>query len=134
MSSKWPSGAKATHQWYRGTSKIKGATKTSYELTKTDIGKTMKVAVTVTKSGYAKYRTSAKSAKVGKASFSLKTAPKITGTKKAGSTLKVSKGKFSATPSSYRYQWYRSRPRSRVPPSQVTGSPHPMWEKRLLRA
>ncbi|UNK47422.1 hypothetical protein [Arthrobacter sulfonylureivorans] len=107
VSTKWPSGAKATYQWYRGSSKINGATKASYKLTKTDIGKTMKVGMTVTRSGYATYKTSAKSAKIGKASFSIKTAPKITGIKKAGHTLKVSKGRYSATPSLYGYQWYR---------------------------
>ena len=107
VATKWPSGAKAKYQWYRGSSKIKGATKASYKVAKTDIGKTMKVAVTVSKSGYAKYKGSAKSAKIGKGSFSTRTAPRITGTKKAGHTLKVSKGTFSATPSSYSYQWYR---------------------------
>jgi hypothetical protein len=107
VATKWPSGAKAKYQWYRGSSKIKGATKASYKVVKTDIGKIMKVAITVTKLGYAKYNASAKSAKIGKASFSIKTAPKISGTKKAGHRLKVSTGTLSPRPSSYSYQWYR---------------------------
>ena len=48
-----------------------------------------------------------KSAKVGKGVLSTKTAPKISGTKKAGRTLKVSKGSDSAKPSSYGYRRYR---------------------------
>jgi hypothetical protein len=103
----WPSGAKAAYQWYRGSSKIKGATKSTYRLTSADIGKKVKASVTVQKTGYSTYRTSAVSATVGKAVFSLKSAPKISGTKKAGATLTVSKGSYSSTPSSYSYQWYR---------------------------
>ena len=47
-----PSGAKLSYQWYRGSAKISGATKSSYELTSKDRGKKIKVKVTATKSGY----------------------------------------------------------------------------------
>jgi hypothetical protein len=40
------------YQWYRGSKAIKGATKTSYGLVKSDLGKTIKVKVTVSRSGY----------------------------------------------------------------------------------
>lgn len=47
-----PSGVKLSYQWYRGSSKISKATKSSYKLTSKDKGKTIKVKVTGTKSGY----------------------------------------------------------------------------------
>nr|WP_300143631.1 peptidoglycan-binding protein [Propionicimonas sp.] len=47
-----PSGVKLTYQWYRGSSAIKGATKTKYKLTKSDKGKQLTVVVTGTKDGY----------------------------------------------------------------------------------
>ena len=47
-----PSSAKLSYQWYRGSSKIVGATKKTYTLAKADKGKTVKVKVTAKKSGY----------------------------------------------------------------------------------
>ncbi|NKX54447.1 hypothetical protein [Arthrobacter mobilis] len=111
VSTGWPSGAKATYQWYRGSSRIKGATKSSYKLASQDVGNYLTVKATVTKPGYAAYRDSAKSAKVGKAVLSVKSAPSISGTKKAGSTLTVSRGSYSVRPSSYSYSWYRGTKR-----------------------
>lgn len=46
------SGVRATYQWTRNGAAIKGATKSSYKLTKTDKGKKVVVKVTVSKSGY----------------------------------------------------------------------------------
>jgi hypothetical protein len=47
-----PSGTKLSYQWYRGGSKISGATTSSYKLTGKDKGKKIKVTVTGSKSGY----------------------------------------------------------------------------------
>ncbi|MDR3069650.1 MAG: hypothetical protein LBU38_01405 [Propionibacteriaceae bacterium] len=44
--------AKYTYQWYRGSAKIKGATKSSYKLKKADKGKKVKVTVKAGKAGY----------------------------------------------------------------------------------
>jgi hypothetical protein len=41
-----------SYQWYRGSAKIAGATKSSYTLRKADRGKTVKVKVTAKKSGF----------------------------------------------------------------------------------
>ncbi|MBP2387616.1 hypothetical protein [Paeniglutamicibacter kerguelensis] len=107
VSAGWPSGSKASYQWYRGTSKISGATKTAYKPISRDIGKTISVKATVKKVGFNDFSATAKSAKASKGELSTKTAPKVSGTKKAGHTLKVSKGSYSAKPSSYDYRWYR---------------------------
>ena len=47
-----PSGVQLSYQWYRGNSKISGATKSSYKLISKDKGKTMKVKVAGAKTGY----------------------------------------------------------------------------------
>jgi len=47
-----PSGVKLSYRWYRGSSKISGATRSSYKLTSKDKGKTIKVTVTGTRTGY----------------------------------------------------------------------------------
>ena len=47
-----PSSAKLSYQWYRGSSKIAGATEKTYTPTKADKGRTVKVKVTAKKSGY----------------------------------------------------------------------------------
>ena len=60
-----PSGVKLTYQWYRGSSKIAGATKKTYTLTKADKGKTVKVKVTGKKTGYAAVSKFSATKKVG---------------------------------------------------------------------
>ncbi len=47
-----PSGVTRTYQWYRGSTRIKGATTSTYKLTKASKGHRMTVRVTGRKSGY----------------------------------------------------------------------------------
>lgn len=44
--------AKASYQWYRGTTAISGATSSVYKTTSSDLGKLLKVRVTYSRSGY----------------------------------------------------------------------------------
>ncbi|HMR72908.1 MAG TPA: hypothetical protein PKD68_02765 [Candidatus Saccharibacteria bacterium] len=62
--SKWTPEITAKYQWYRGSKKIKGATKASYTLTKSDKSKKIKVKVNVTKSGYKSVSKTAKAVKI----------------------------------------------------------------------
>lgn len=48
----WTAGTTLQYQWYRSGAAITGATGTSYKLVKADVGKTMTVRVTGSKSGY----------------------------------------------------------------------------------
>ncbi|MBK7820131.1 MAG: hypothetical protein IPJ61_03405 [Tessaracoccus sp.] len=64
-----PTGLKFTYQWYRGSSKIKGATKSTYTLKSADKGKKIKVKVTGKKSGYTT------ASKTSKATSTVKGAP-----------------------------------------------------------
>lgn len=50
---KWTSGTKLSYQWLRNEKAVKGATKPSYKITKSDKGKKLSVKVTGKKSGYA---------------------------------------------------------------------------------
>ena len=60
-----PSDTALSYQWYRGSSPIKGATKSTYKLVKADKKKQISVKVTGTKAGYTTLTTtSAKTKKV----------------------------------------------------------------------
>ncbi len=106
---KWgPGTVKLSYQWYRSGKKISGATKTSYKLTKTDLGATIKVKVTGKKTNYTKTtKTSAatKTVVLGKVSGST---PTITGQTTVGETLTVKAGQWGPGTVKLSYQWYRS--------------------------
>ena len=105
---KLPSGTKSTYQWYKNGKKIKGATKKSYKLGAKDIGAKYQVRMTVTKPGFKKLNLSSNTVKVGKATFSVKANPTVSGSRKSGSTLKATGGSFAPSPSTRSYQWLRN--------------------------
>jgi alpha-tubulin suppressor-like RCC1 family protein len=62
---RWDTGVKLSYQWYRGSTIIKGATKSSYQLVAGDVGKQISVAVSGVKSGLPKAtKRSAKTSKI----------------------------------------------------------------------
>ncbi|MBN9338566.1 MAG: peptidoglycan-binding protein [Comamonadaceae bacterium] len=72
-----PGKVDIAYQWYRGSTKISGATKTSYKLTTKDVGKTVKVKVTSKTTAFASAsKTSKATAKVAKAPSKPKPKPK----------------------------------------------------------
>jgi len=85
---------------------IKGATKSTYKLTKSDAGKKITVTVTATRSGYTKAVKTSKAKSV--AVYNTKK-PKISSkpAAKVGKKLKVSKGSWKGKVTKYAYQWYR---------------------------
>lgn len=98
----WPLGTQFGYQWLRSGKKIKGATSSTYEVGKSDIGKQLSVAVVGKQSGWATAtRTSARTAKVMKVGT-----PTISGTVKVGSTVKVKAGSWTSK-SKLSYQWLR---------------------------
>lgn len=105
---KLPSASKASYQWYKNNKQVKGATKKSYKLGAKDIGAKYQVRLGVTKPGYNKLNLTSNTVNISKAAFTVKSAPKISGTKQAGKTLKASTGSFSPKPTSYVYQWLRN--------------------------
>jgi hypothetical protein len=97
-----------TYQWYRSGKAIKGATAVSYTLTKSDVGKTIKVKVSGKKAGYSNKSVTSKSTKkIGKASFVIGTVTVI-GSPVVGQQLTAVVGAWTPIPDKYTYQWYRS--------------------------
>ena len=105
---KAPAGAKATYQWYKNGKKVPKATKKSHKLSSKDIGAKYQVRITFTRAGYSKLNVNSNTVKIGKPTFAVKSSPKVSGTKKAGKTLKASTGSYSPKPTSYSYQWLRN--------------------------
>jgi len=93
------------YQWYAGTTAITGATSSKFTPTATQLGKTIAVRVTATKSGLkAVAKKSAATPVVASGAFKVTTAPKVTGTPKVGVPLTVSAGTWSPA-GAYTYQW-----------------------------
>ena len=101
-----PAPDSLTYQWYRGSTAIAGATKSTYKLTSLDSAKQISAKVTSAKTGYTS--TAKKSAAVTMPKFFTKApTPTISGTLRAGHTLTAKAGTWSPTPT-LTYQWYRN--------------------------
>ncbi|MDQ7993335.1 MAG: GH92 family glycosyl hydrolase, partial [Propionicimonas sp.] len=97
------------YQWLRNGVSIAGATRTSYQLTATDNGRTISVRVTASKAGWTTVAaTSSPSAKVKAGAISVTRKAKVTGTAKVGKTLKVAAGKYSPGSAKATYTWLRN--------------------------
>lgn len=101
-----PAPVTLSYQWYRGRTKIAGATDASFTITDREAGSTLTVAVTATKLGYVPVtRTSAPSATVPK--LLTGAIPTIAGTAKVGSTLTARPGTWTPSKVTLSYQWFR---------------------------
>jgi len=98
----WSPSTKFTYRWYANGAPIKGATKSTFRLTKAQGSKRIAVKVTGTKPDYpTASRVSATSSKV----FTAAPAPKISGSAAVGRVLKVSRGKWTSG-AKVTYRWY----------------------------
>lgn len=112
----WKPKPKYSYQWYRGTTPIPGATSSKYRLVEADAGRSIRVEVTGTKSGWP--RAWAKSAAV-KAGVITVGKVQISGTARQGAKLSARLSGWSAPSGlTFRYQWLRDG----VPISKATGS------------
>ncbi len=102
-----PAGVSLGYQWYRDGKAVKGATKPVYLPVVADLGGSLTVRVTGSLKGAQPVsRVSVATADVAKGILTGK-APKVTGTRKSGHTLKVDAGTWSPGGVSVTYQWYR---------------------------
>jgi hypothetical protein len=97
------------YQWYRSGKVISGATDIPYTVTAADIGKTISVKVTGSKTGY---KTVVKAAKASKKAVALKFSstakPQIVGVPGVGVALTVNTGTWTPAPNPpFGYQWLR---------------------------
>ena len=88
-------------QWKRNGASIQGATKSTYVLTSSDVGKLISVQVT-SSSGNTFTSASVRILNV----FSQAPKPTVSGVSRAGSTLTVVTGGWSPSPDAFKYQWF----------------------------
>nr|WP_259392904.1 carboxypeptidase regulatory-like domain-containing protein [Microbacterium halimionae] len=98
---KWTTHTSFTYRWYANGEAIAGATASTFTPTSAQAGKSIKVKVTGSQSGYP---TVAKVSSSTKLVYRAAT-PKISGTAVVGSTMTVVPGKWT-TGTHYSYQWY----------------------------
>jgi uncharacterized protein YjbI with pentapeptide repeats len=99
----WDAGVTLTYQWLRDGVSISGAASASYVLTPGDVGRNVAVGVTGTLAGYVTVAKLSTPVKVAAGSMTI-TTPKVTGTAKSGSTLKVTTSAW-VKGSKITYQW-----------------------------
>jgi secreted trypsin-like serine protease len=98
---------KFTYRWFRNGQPISQATKSTYKLTAADVGKTIHVEITGSKSGFTtESKASSKTKKVSPATFK-KVKPTISGQIGVGKTLKASPGNWGTSSVKHSYQWLR---------------------------
>jgi hypothetical protein len=100
-----------TYQWEdcntagHSCSSIGGAISSTYQLASSDVGHTLRAAVTATNAGGSTKSSSAASATVVSAAPVNSVLPSVGGTAEEGMTLSASTGTWSGSPTSYAYQW-----------------------------
>lgn len=99
--------ATVSYQWLRGSSAIKGATKSRYRVTSSDVNKTLKVRVSVRRPGWWNPYVSTSRATVGKRALKTGTV-KVSGTAKVGRKLTAKTAKWGPRPVKVRYRWLRN--------------------------
>ncbi|MFC8599669.1 hypothetical protein [Isoptericola sp. NPDC057191] len=100
-----PSASTYRYQWRVNGTKIRWATRSTYTLPSKYAGKKLTVTVTGSRAGYTTRSVTSAASTVLRV-YSKTSAPKISGSARVGSTLKVSsRGTWTPAPSSWRYQW-----------------------------
>lgn len=99
--------AQVRYQWVRGAKAVKGATQPRYKLTRSDLGKKVKVRVTVTRPGWwSTYVTTSKATVAKRALKKGKVA--IAGKARVGSKLTARTPGWGPRPVTVRHQWLRN--------------------------
>ncbi|MBM6577091.1 hypothetical protein KCP91_11980 [Microvirga sp. SRT01] len=101
-------GTVSGRQWMRDGSPISGATGASYPLVSADEGKNIAVRVTATgPSGSTSATSNAIAVSAAPVAPSITTAPVVSGSSVVGQSLTTNTGIWTASPTSYAYQWLR---------------------------
>lgn len=101
-----PSPVTFGYQWLRGTAVIAGATKSTYVPVAADLGQSVSVRVTGTKSGYGSVTKTTSAVTIGRP-FTATAPSTINGTVAVGKQLTAAPGTWSPAPVTLNYQWYR---------------------------
>ncbi|MGI5188509.1 S8 family serine peptidase [Promicromonospora sp. CA-289599] len=100
-----PSDVSVSYRWRLDGRSIRGATRSTLTMRSEWRGHDITVSASVAKSGYVVKTVTSPAARVGGA-YTRSPNPVISGTTRVGSTLKVTRGTWSPTPSSFSFQWY----------------------------
>ncbi len=120
----WDPSASFKYQWYRvsttgKSTAIAGATKATYKPTSGDKGKTLKVRVTGSRSGYVttvRYSAPTTSVEPGMVGAT----PKVAGTPTVDQEVTANEGTWSPAEATFSYQWYAKSPSGQV--YKITGA------------
>ncbi len=103
-----PGSVTLRYQWYRSGVAISGAVYTTYTASPTDLGRSLSMRVTGTKSGFTTVvRSSVGTAGIGYGILTAPT-PRVTGTPRVGARLTAAPGTWGPGSVSLRYQWRRN--------------------------
>ena len=103
----WTSGTTLTYQWLKAGVAISGATAVSYTPSSADLGKTLAVRVTGSKSGYTTVAKTSTATAVVAAGVLTAPTPTISGTPKVGVTLTAIPGVWTSG-TTLTYQWLKA--------------------------
>ena len=92
----WDDGVTSSYQWLRDGSEIQNANSSAYELTRTDLGRSIAVRVTGTKPGFISVSRTSTALEVTAGSLTLTPVPAISGRGSAGETLTVDPGMWDS--------------------------------------
>jgi len=103
-----PADATYSYEWLRGDTPIDGATERTYRPGLDDLGRRIAARVTATdETGASGTATSERTEPVTRASLRNKRLPVVEGVVRFTHTVRATTGRWSATPTRVRYQWYR---------------------------
>jgi hypothetical protein len=102
-----------SYRWQRsvdsgaGWAAISGATAKSYNVAPTDVGSTLRLVVTGTRSGYEPVTLTSEVISVEYSiPLEVRVAPSVNGTARVGSKLTIDPGVWNASSTTFRYQWF----------------------------
>jgi hypothetical protein len=100
-----PSPTANKYQWRLDGRSVSGATGQTWKVPAAAMGKTVSVAITGSKTGYATKTLVSPATAAVKAGVFVAPAPTITGSARVGATLQVIRGVWTPQPSTVKYQW-----------------------------
>lgn len=100
-----PADISTSYQWLRDGVPVSGGDQARYELSAEDVGAQLGVVVTGRAAGLAPAEVASAAVSVAPGTYTVVTAPAITGTPTVGQTLTVSPGEYSVPGVQVTYQW-----------------------------
>ncbi|GAA2234683.1 hypothetical protein GCM10010401_03120 [Rarobacter faecitabidus] len=103
-----PSDATSTFQWSVNNVAVAGATGVTFTPRAADLGKSVQVKITVSAPGYNDLVTTLSAGAVKAATLTVTTQPKLTGSAKVGTNVKITAGTYNTAGVLLTYQWLRN--------------------------